>query len=193
MALKDLFRNILGWTVEYGDTTMQSPNEMSSGYKVFISYRRDGGYFIAELLKQYLKSHGIKAYLDLHDLQVLNRRWQDDIETHISMIPIFVLVVTHDMFAHKKDNEAIDWCEFEIGVALKDAQKNILQLVVNENGITVPDNSKKSKDRDIFIENAFHFLDQRYKETLKDYQMSFYSRDYPDASLEEILKRIRNE
>ena len=137
---------------------MQSPNEMSSGYKVFISYRRDGGYFIAELLKQYLKSHGIKAYLDLHDLQVLNRRWQDDIETHISMIPIFVLVVTHDMFAHKKDNEAIDWCEFEIGVALKDAQKNILQLVVNENGITVPDNSKKSKDRDIFIENAFHFF-----------------------------------
>ncbi|MCH5312187.1 MAG: TIR domain-containing protein [Prevotella sp.] len=190
MALKDLIRTILGRTIEYGDRRSKSSNEMSIKHIAFISYRRNGGYFIAELLKQYLKYKNIEAFMDIHNAQ---GDWKKCIMEMIPSTPVFILVVTHDMFRDKQKENIEDWCEIEIGIALEDRGKNIIQFVVNENGINVPDNNGGSQARDSFINTAFRYLNPQYKEKLNKYQRSFYSRDYPDASLEDLLKKIKGE
>jgi len=152
--------------------------------KVFISYRTDGGYFTAELLKVYLESQQIPTFLDVHDSE---DDWKTKIENQIKLSQKIVIIVTPNMFGENKED---DVCKFEITLAVNE-KKSIIPFVVNKDGANVPHNMGNNLERNEFLNNAMKNLEDHYRNSLLDKQCIFYSRDYAEESLKRLLDKVK--
>lgn len=95
-------------------------------YDVFISYRRDGGFEMARLLYEHLKSVGLNPFFDLEELRSgqFNERLYKEIEDSAN----FLLVLPPKSLDRCKNED--DWLRLEIEYAIE-KDKNIIPLMMS--------------------------------------------------------------
>jgi hypothetical protein len=98
---------------------------MSALKDIFISYRRDTGAELAELVKKDLVSRGYSVFKDTHDLKA--GHWQEDLRRQITACMDFILIVTPGTLERCK-TDPDDVVLFEIQLALT-LQKNFILVV----------------------------------------------------------------
>jgi hypothetical protein len=156
-------------------------------FKIFISYRRSGGYDTAKLLYEKLKLDGYSVFLDVDILE--NGNFDEELGRKVKKCKDFLLVLSpgiFDRFAEKDYNPKEDWVRQEIVCALE-AKKNVIPLVFGD--FTFPKklpNDIKDITRKNFIEyNPVHFeaAYARLKESFLVSKPGLYAR---------YKKRVRN-
>lgn len=103
-------------------------------YDVFISYRRDNGFFKAQVIRDRLESIGVKCFLDLQELQA--GTFDDKLLNAIRQAPNFLILLTEG--ALDRCFSPSDWVRKEITEAM-DQGKNIIPIMYN--GFEWPDSS----------------------------------------------------
>jgi cell division protein FtsB len=99
-----------------------------SKFKIFISYRRKGGYDTAKLIYERLKMDGYSVSFDLDTLE--NGNFGNELEKRIKKCKDFIIILNtgiFDCFSEPDYNPKDDWVRIEIGCALA-AKKNIVPL-----------------------------------------------------------------
>jgi len=99
-----------------------------SKFKIFISYRRKGGYERAKLIYERLKMDGYSVSFDLETLE--NGNFGNELEKRIKKCKDFIIVLNpgiFDCFTEPDYNSKDDWVRIEIGCALA-SEKNIVPL-----------------------------------------------------------------
>ena len=107
----------------YSDALYLADKQNAGPYRVFISYRRDGGREFARTLYLALRYRGIKAFFDYTSLQ--HGDFNQDILKAIEESPNFVLMVTDGSL--NRCSDANDWVRKELEYAKK-LGKNIVPL-----------------------------------------------------------------
>lgn len=110
---------------------------MPSNFKIFISYRRKGGYDTAKLVYDRLRLDGYSVSFDIDTLRSGN--FDKELERRIKKCKDFILILSTSIFdrlSRKGYNEKEDWVRQEISCALK-AGKNIIPLY--QDGFCYPD------------------------------------------------------
>jgi hypothetical protein len=105
---------------------------MPSNFKIFISYRRKGGYDTAKLIYDRLRMDGYSVSFDIDTLESGN--FDHELEKRIKKCKDFILVLSpgiFDCFSEEDYNPKDDWVRIEIACALK-ANKNIVPLVLED-------------------------------------------------------------
>lgn len=90
-------------------------------YDAFISYRRDNGFLMAQVIHDHLEERGIHCFLDLEELQagVFDEKIYDAIQDS----PNFILILQPNALDRCTDEE--DWVAKEIIAATKMNKKII--------------------------------------------------------------------
>jgi hypothetical protein len=104
---------------------------MAENFKIFISYRRKGGYDIAKLIYDRLRLDGYSVFFDIDVLE--NGNFDNELEKRVKKCKDFILILSPNIFERftEKDYDAEgDWVRQEIVVALK-TNKNIVPLVLD--------------------------------------------------------------
>ncbi len=107
-------------------------------YDVFISYRRIGGFAIAEALYKYLTSKGLRVFFDKHEM-IDGHYFTTQIETNLKIAPNYILVATDDVFKFRKKE---DWVCKEIEVAIEEYESNPIErtlTVLVPESVTFPE------------------------------------------------------
>lgn len=160
---------------------------MPSNFKIFISYRRKGGYDTAKLLYEKLKLDGYYVFFDIDIMERGN--FDYELEKRVRKCKDFLLILSpgiFDRFLEKEYNPKEDWVRQEITCAIN-THKNIIPLVMS--GFTYPrnlPNDIRDITRKNFIEyNPVHFeaAYTRLKEVFLISKPGWYAR---------YKKRIRN-
>jgi len=105
---------------------------MSAKFKIFISYRRKGGYDTAKLIYERLKMDGYSVSFDLDTLE--NGDFGSELEKRIKKCKDFIIILNtgiFDCFTEPNYNSKDDWVRIEIGWALM-ANKNIVPLKMED-------------------------------------------------------------
>jgi hypothetical protein len=105
---------------------------MSNGKDIFISYRRDGGEFLASLLYQRLNSDGYSVFLDVESLR--SGKFNEQLFDVIDHCKDFVLVLPPDALERCVNMD--DWVRLEVTRAMA-GKKNIVPVMLN--GFVWPD------------------------------------------------------
>ncbi len=92
--------------------------------EVFISYRREGGSFLAYTIFKELSERGISAFYDLETMKA--GTFDSKLDDKISECSDFVFIVSKGAFDRCHDPE--DWVRREIGRAIK-CGKNIIPVI----------------------------------------------------------------
>jgi len=103
-----------------------------SKFKIFISYRRKGGYDTAKLIYERLKMDGYSVSFDLDTLE--NGNFGNELEKRIKKCKDFVIILNpgiFDCFTEPDYNPKDDWVRIEIECALKE-KKNIVPLKMED-------------------------------------------------------------
>ena len=108
---------------------------MAASKDIFISYRRDTGAELAEIIKKDLGSRGYSVFKDTHDLKA--GHWQEDLKHQITGCKDFILLVTPGALDRCKTDPK-DIVLFEIKLALA-KKKNIILVVKRAKGISLED------------------------------------------------------
>lgn len=95
-------------------------------YDVFISYRREGGFEMARLVYEHLKSAGLDPFLDLAELK--SGPFNIELYHSIEESENFVLILPQKSLDRCKNED--DWLRFEIEYAIE-KKKNIIPLMLN--------------------------------------------------------------
>ncbi|MFZ9794451.1 MAG: toll/interleukin-1 receptor domain-containing protein [Gemmataceae bacterium] len=98
---------------------------MGGSKEIFISYRRDTGSELTEVIKRDLSFRGYSIFKDTHDLKA--GHWQEDLARQINGCKDFILVVTPGSLDRCK-SDPNDVVLFEIRLALA-ARKNFILVV----------------------------------------------------------------
>ena len=69
-------------------------------YDVFISYRRGNGFFLAQIIKEYLAKRKINSFLDIEELH--SGKFDKEILDAIKDTPNFILILTKGALARTK-------------------------------------------------------------------------------------------
>ena len=135
-------------------------------YDVFISYRRDGGFEMARLLYEHLKSVGLNPFFDLEELRSgqFNVKLYEAIEDSVN----FLLVLPPKSLDRCQNED--DWLRLEIEHAIA-KNKNIVPLMMS--GFDWPDNLPESMGR-LPLFNAVKM-----------------SRDYFDAAISRLFTMLK--
>jgi len=105
---------------------------MSTKFKIFISYRRKGGYDTAKLIYERLKMDGYSVSFDLDTLE--NGNFGSELEKRIKKCKDFIIILNtgiFDCFTEPDYNPKDDWVRIEISCALM-ANKNIVPLKMED-------------------------------------------------------------
>jgi hypothetical protein len=103
-----------------------------SKFKIFISYRRKGGYDTAKLIYERLKMDGYSVSFDLDTLE--NGNFGNELEKRIKKCKDFIIILNtgiFDCFSEPDYNPKDDWVRIEIACALT-AKKNIIPLMMED-------------------------------------------------------------
>ncbi|MCL2100775.1 MAG: toll/interleukin-1 receptor domain-containing protein [Fibromonadales bacterium] len=141
-----------------------------SNFKIFISYRRKGGYDIAKLIYDRLRLDGYSVFFDIDSLE--NGSFDKELEKRVKKCKDFILILNSgifDRFSKKDYNEEEDWVRQEIICALK-ANKNIVPLVLDGFAFpkTLPDDIK-----DINRKNTLELSPRHFEATYEKMKESF--------------------
>lgn len=136
-------------------------------YDVFISYRRDGGFEMARLLYEQLKSIGLNVFFDLEELRSgqFNVKLYKAIEDSTN----FMLVLPPNSLDRCKFED--DWLRLEVEYAIK-KNKNIIPVMMN--GFVWPENLPNSMIG------------------LPYYNAVLMSREYFDASISRLFTMLQD-
>jgi hypothetical protein len=100
--------------------------------RVFISYRRADGGFVARAVSQFLDARGWDVFLDVDDVD--SGRFENVILNELGARPHYVIVVTPTVFGRPSDQP--DWVRREIERAFE-LGKNVIPLFIE--GVAVND------------------------------------------------------
>lgn len=139
--------------------------QTNNTYDVFISYRRDGGFEMARLLYEHLKSVGLNPFFDLEELRSgqFNVKLYKAIEDSAN----FLLVLPPNSLDRCINKD--DWLRLEIEHAIE-KDKNIVPLMMN--GFSWPASIPTSMDK------------------LPYYNAVQMSREYFEASISRLLSML---
>jgi len=158
-----------------------------SNFKIFISYRRNGGYDTAKLLYEKLKLDGYSVFFDIDILESGN--FDDELGKRVKKCKDFLLILSpgiFDRFSEKDYNPKEDWVRQEIVCALE-AKKNIIPLVCGDFAFPrrLPNDIKDITRKNSIEYNPVHFeaAYARLKESFLISKPNFYTR---------YKKRMRN-
>ena len=107
--------------------------------KIFISYRRDGGQYLAALLADHLNNKGHTTFLDVFSIGA--GKYDEQISENIKTCTDFILVLSPGSLERCTNND--DWFRKEIECALEN-KKNIIPILVP--GFSFPDKLPESID-----------------------------------------------
>ncbi|MHB8914720.1 MAG: SUMF1/EgtB/PvdO family nonheme iron enzyme [Thiobacillus sp.] len=144
----------------------------TTNYNAFISYRREGGAYIARALREGIEkaNEALNVFIDLDELSAGN--FNDALIKVISESPNFIFVVSKGVFERCK-NES-DWVRKELSTAIQ-LKRNIIPVF--EAGITFPDEISLPEDiRSIVAFNGVEYSPQHHHEALKKI-VSFFKVD----------------
>jgi len=105
---------------------------MPAKFKIFISYRRKGGYDTAKLIYERLKMDGYSVSFDLDTLE--NGNFCNELEKRIKKCKDFIIILNtgiFDCFSESDYNPKDDWVRIEISWALA-AKRNIVPLMMED-------------------------------------------------------------
>jgi len=103
-----------------------------SKFKIFISYRRKGGYDTAKLIYERLKMDGYSVSFDLDTLE--NGNFGNELKKRIKKCKDFIIILNSgifDCFTEPDYNQKDDWVRIEIECALQE-KKNIVPLKMED-------------------------------------------------------------
>jgi len=128
-------------------------------FKIFISYRRSGGYDTAKLLYEKLKLDGYSVFLDVDILE--NGNFDEELGRKVKKCKDFLLILSpgiFDRFAEKDYNPKEDWVRQEIICAIE-AKKNIIPLVFGDFSFPrrLPNDIKEITRKNAIEYNPVHF------------------------------------
>ncbi|MDR0518102.1 MAG: toll/interleukin-1 receptor domain-containing protein [Fibromonadaceae bacterium] len=143
-----------------------------SNYKIFISYRRKGGYDTAKLIYDRLRMDGYSVSFDIDTLE--NGNFGNELEKRIKKCKDFILVLNpgiFDCFSEHGYNPKDDWVRIETALAIKE-NKNIVPLILED--FTFP---KRLPDaiKDISKKNSIDLSPRHFEaayEKLKSFLLS---------------------
>ncbi|MCL2282154.1 MAG: toll/interleukin-1 receptor domain-containing protein, partial [Fibromonadales bacterium] len=101
-------------------------------FKIFISYRRKGGYDTAKLLYDRLRLDGYSVFFDIDALE--NGNFDNELKKKVKKCKDFLLVLNSGVFDRFREpgyNAEDDWVRQEIICALQ-ANKNIIPLMLSD-------------------------------------------------------------
>ena len=84
-------------------------------YDAFISYRRENGFFLAEVIRDHLKRHGLSSFLDIEELSA--GVFDSKILGAIQEAPNFIVLLTEGALDRCSDEQ--DWVRKEIIEAVR--------------------------------------------------------------------------
>lgn len=102
-------------------------------YNVFISYRRQGGFEVAKLIKEYLARDGYSVSFDLDNLR--NGDFNTELLNRIADCEDFILILDKNVFDatiknnKKKEKGDSDWLRTELAEALNKG-KNVIPIML---------------------------------------------------------------
>lgn len=96
-------------------------------YDVFISYRRGNGFFLAQIIKEYLAKRKINSFLDVEELH--SGKFDKEIIDAINDSPNFILILTKGALEKCIDEQ--DWMRREITEAISH-NKNIIPIMYDD-------------------------------------------------------------
>lgn len=140
---------------------------MGSSKEIFISYRRDTGSELAEIIKKDLDARGYSVFKDTHDLKA--GHWQEALTKQINACKDFVLLVTPGALDRCK-TDPNDVVLFEIRLA----------LATRKNFILVVKRAKDQSPNDYFKDLPLAIAD------LPKHNWVEYTNDDSDAKLQKI-------
>jgi len=143
---------------------------MQKRFKIFISYRRKGGYDTAKLLYDRLRLDGYSVFFDIDALE--NGNFDNELETKVKKCKDFLLVLNpgvFDRFRESGYDPKDDWVRQEIICALQ-AKKNIIPLTLE--GFTFP---KRLPDdiKDISRKNSVELHSRHFDAVYEKLKESF--------------------
>jgi hypothetical protein len=103
-----------------------------SNFKIFISYRRKGGYDTAKLIYDRLRIDGYSVSFDIDTLE--NGNFDNELEKRIKKCKDFIIVLSPGIFDCLSEpgyNPRNDWVRIETAFAIKN-NKNIVPLVLED-------------------------------------------------------------
>ena len=141
--------------------------------KVFISYRREDGSFLAYILYTELKFRGIDAFLDLESLE--SGDYDEKLLQEIDDCTDFVFVVSKNAFNRCANPN--DWVRREVRRALKNEnKKNIIPVISVEQysfPTNLPDDIKEIANYNGVVISDPRLLDAKLSKLIS--MLSFYS------------------
>lgn len=106
-------------------------------YDIFISYRRDGGFDLAQVIYEKLSKRGYRVFMDIESLR--NGKFNKKLFSVISECTDFILILSPHALERCRNKG--DWVRTEIEFAIE-KKKNIIP--VQAVGFTEPDNMPES-------------------------------------------------
>lgn len=101
----------------------------NSDYNVFISYRRDGGFYLARLLYELLEKTGKTPFLDVERLKA--GRFDQQIYSVIDRCENVVVILSPNSLDRCSNLEEEDWFRNEIVYSIKN-KKNIIPVLMEK-------------------------------------------------------------
>lgn len=137
-----------------------TPLSAQTTYKAFVSYRRDGGIYIARALAEGIAAKGFATFIDLDELR--GGDFNVALDQVIEATPNFVLVLSRgalDRISNEKD-----WMRRELASALRHGKRVI---PVFEQGVGFPDEGALPPDvRAVVRQNGVQYSPQFHNEAI---------------------------
>lgn len=152
----------------------------------FISYRREGGYLMAQLLREMLKNQGINCYLDVEE----EHSGQFDIRLldAIENAPNFILILTKGALNRCVDPE--DWVRREI-IEATNRGKHIIPVRYSDFEWPRELNEQLPKEVQYLENEQGVILRQEYLQAAIDKIINIYMVDVENAKKQHLSERIR--
>ena len=110
-----------------------------NNHDVFISYRRDGGSALAQLIYKHLESRGYRVFMDVRDLRA--GHFDDSLIAKIKQATDVIILITPGSF--DRCHEEQDWYRKEIETAI-DLDCNVIPLRVENADLPLPEDLPES-------------------------------------------------
>ena len=163
----------------------------SMGYNAFISYRRDNGFLMAQIIHDKLAEKGITTFLDLEELRA--GKFNEKIYEAIEDCDNFILVLPEGALDRCVDPE--DWVRKEILAAIK-KKKKIIPIMCD--GFDWPRDDYERLPEEITSLECYNAVksSQDYLGAMIDRIISFMDgvdKDYTGQDVKESIKMISTE
>lgn len=140
-------------------------------YDVFISYRRETGFYAARIIRDYLESKGLNVFMDLSKIH--SGRFPEQIVDGIERCRNFILVLSDGALNNCVSEE--DWLRREIEIAV-DAGKHIIPVALK--GFKWPNRLNRQLPEKVA--------------GIKDYECVQENHDYFDSTLTKIVDFLQD-